>query len=306
MAILRSSIGNHTLHLPSRCLVGRSPHSDLALTDERVSWEHARLSWTGRAWELRDLASSNGTFIDGQRLSQGRAVDIHAGMALSFGHARDGWLVETVDPPTISARADDNGEVRVGEDGLLVLPSDNQPLLTIYRDLRGGWVAENHAGTLEVSDMGRVECAGRQWRVRLPDIAVSTLTMGKRAVMLQDLTFRFDVSKDEEQIALDILLEHDLLAHAESVYNYLLLTLARQRLADLELPEVLDSDRGWIYRDDLCRMLLLDNDQLNMHVFRARKLLSGKGVSGAAHLVERRPLTHQLRLGTSRVEIAQA
>ncbi len=306
MALLWSSVDDRVVHLPSRCLVGRSTQSALALTDSRVSWEHARLDWNGRTWELRDLGSSNGTFIDGASVAPGRAVEIEVGMVLSFGQQHEGWTVKDAAGPVISAECKQTGEVRLGDEGLLVLPSEEEPIDSIFRDLQGAWVLETSDDAQVVQDLQRVTSGGKDWILRLPEAVVPTLQMHGATVTLRDLTLRFGVSRDEEQVALEFLYNEALLARAENVYNYLLLTLARQRLADRALPNIDDGDQGWIYRDDLCRMLVIDQSQLNMHVFRARKLLSRKGVSGAAHLVERRTLTRQLRLGTRRVEIAQA
>lgn len=50
--------------------IGRSPASDIQLAaDDRVSREHARLSWNGHQWTVADSLSGNGTFLNGQRLT---------------------------------------------------------------------------------------------------------------------------------------------------------------------------------------------------------------------------------------------
>jgi pSer/pThr/pTyr-binding forkhead associated (FHA) protein len=61
-------------NLRSRCLLGRSPTCDVRLEDARISGEHARVSWTGHAWELRDLGSRNGTFVLGRKVPAGGRV----------------------------------------------------------------------------------------------------------------------------------------------------------------------------------------------------------------------------------------
>lgn len=64
------------------CLVGRDPGSDLAVDDPRVSTRHARLRWTGSGWALVDLASKNGTFVEGERV---REAPLEEASWLSFG-----------------------------------------------------------------------------------------------------------------------------------------------------------------------------------------------------------------------------
>ena len=51
--------------------VGRGPENDLALhLDSRVSVRHARIVQEGQHYWLEDLASSNGTFIGDQRITE--------------------------------------------------------------------------------------------------------------------------------------------------------------------------------------------------------------------------------------------
>jgi hypothetical protein len=58
--------------------VGRSPDNDVVVTDGYVSRRHcAILVHAGRSCELHDIASKNGTFLNGQRLNGPTAL--HAG-----------------------------------------------------------------------------------------------------------------------------------------------------------------------------------------------------------------------------------
>ena len=63
-------------------LVGRSTEA-LGSTDPTVSRRHAELTPSQGRWFLRDLASSHGTFVNGQR-AEGR-VELRAGDELRFG-----------------------------------------------------------------------------------------------------------------------------------------------------------------------------------------------------------------------------
>jgi hypothetical protein len=58
--------------------IGRAPGSDLVVTDSQVSWTHATV-WQdqGRVF-IRDLGSSNGTFVNDRRLGSGEAAPIAA------------------------------------------------------------------------------------------------------------------------------------------------------------------------------------------------------------------------------------
>lgn len=51
-------------------LLGRSSRCDVVLDDPGVSRRHALLRHDGRSWVVRDLASLNGTWVDGRRVGE--------------------------------------------------------------------------------------------------------------------------------------------------------------------------------------------------------------------------------------------
>ncbi len=83
-----------TVHFPSRparvvplpdgreMVVGRDPDCDLVIEDDRVSRRHAILVADGSAWSITDLASKNGTLVDGVPVT---SVILKERSWLSFG-----------------------------------------------------------------------------------------------------------------------------------------------------------------------------------------------------------------------------
>ncbi|MDQ0602906.1 ABC-type multidrug transport system ATPase subunit [Streptomyces canus] len=67
--------------------LGRDPQGDIVLDDARVSWRHATISWSGRSWVIEDHGSTNGTFVQGQRIHQ---LELGPGSAVHLGNATDG------------------------------------------------------------------------------------------------------------------------------------------------------------------------------------------------------------------------
>ncbi|HLI26083.1 MAG TPA: FHA domain-containing protein [Chloroflexota bacterium] len=69
-----------------RIEIGRSPSSDIVLDDITISRTHARLERLPQGWLLLDLGSSNGTWVNGQRLT-GPAL-LRDGDTIAFGRLR--------------------------------------------------------------------------------------------------------------------------------------------------------------------------------------------------------------------------
>lgn len=49
-------------------ILGRDPNSQLTIANEMVSAQHARLSYHHNQWWVEDLHSTNGTFLNGERV----------------------------------------------------------------------------------------------------------------------------------------------------------------------------------------------------------------------------------------------
>ncbi len=65
-----------------RVVLGRAEHCDIILSDASVSSEHARLNHDAAGWRVANLLSTNGTFINGVKISNGV---IHHGDRLRLG-----------------------------------------------------------------------------------------------------------------------------------------------------------------------------------------------------------------------------
>ncbi len=65
--------------------IGRAADNDLVVRDLRVSRHHAAIELDGDAWTIRDLESSNGTYLEGEPIQEAR---VDAGAELSLGGYR--------------------------------------------------------------------------------------------------------------------------------------------------------------------------------------------------------------------------
>lgn len=63
--------------------IGRDSTNEIVINDAEVSRRHARLTFQGGKYVLEDLGSTNGTFVNGQRLAGPRVL--RTGEVVSFG-----------------------------------------------------------------------------------------------------------------------------------------------------------------------------------------------------------------------------
>jgi hypothetical protein len=304
MAFLCETSTGRLLPLQAEHVIGRAPVCALQLLPRYISAQHARVRWTGTHWEIKDLGSLNGTFVQGARIPSGRAHALARGAQIAFGTLEQSWELRDDSPPVSMAVPLDGGEPVLMEADLMALPSSDDPRTTIYRDAGGTWLLEHpDESTSTLENLALFEAADRWWRFCCPDQPPSTaLTGTSLAMSVRDVELSFVVSRDEEHVHLRLLFNGKSFDLGARARNYLLLTLARRRLAEHRegLP---DEECGWVSLDDCPHDPMLAPQQVNLDVFRTRKQLAKLGVVDAATIVERRPLTRQLRIGTSRIAI---
>jgi hypothetical protein len=92
LAWLRARFARRGLGLPeatdllqARLLIGRSSACQLVLADDTVSRRHAELRTEDGRWLLRDLGSSNGTWVNGRRVVE---AEVRPGDLLHLGGAQ--------------------------------------------------------------------------------------------------------------------------------------------------------------------------------------------------------------------------
>lgn len=105
---------------PGVVRIGRSLDNDVVLDDLLVSRHHAELTRTERLWRITDLASPNGTFVNGRRVHD--AIVTPADV-IGIGHA----LLQ-FDHDQVTLRAD-TGEVEFEARNLAVATRDGKALL---------------------------------------------------------------------------------------------------------------------------------------------------------------------------------
>ena len=301
-------------HLGANHRVGRGNDCALRLYRRRVSADHAVFRWRKSGWEIRDLGSKNGTFVDDQALEPGAGARISTGTRIAFGSADD--LFEVIDekPPVIVARLAD-GTVRYGDEDGVFLPDVASARVVVYQDGPGRFYARvldgEPAGSGELDDIRAVEdqqdldLCGVRARLFLPVVPESTLSPDDGPYRLADIGLSFHVSRDEEHVQISVCLPtNQTVALRPRAHGYLLLTLARAYLADAADPAVAAAERGWLHKPDLARRVGCTGSQVNVDMHRAKEQLRREAaIVDTDGLFEQRPGPRTIRLAITRLEL---
>jgi pSer/pThr/pTyr-binding forkhead associated (FHA) protein len=281
--------------------VGRTADADLRIEDKRISSEHALLSWTNGIWEVRDLGSRNGTVVDGMRLEPGRRVPIRRGVSLKFGSPDHHFTLESDAEPDVVAVCLDGDEILEGEHGHLQL-SDNVVLLT---EDGTDYFLQRKDEREKVEDRQVVEVDSTRFRLLIPPASsLDGQTATAEGVLLpKGVALRFEVSPDEEHVQVHLIAPGVSKILRPRSFDFMLLVLARARLADDGDPDTPEEERGWVYVDELAKDLGLDVSHINVDIYRARRRFASAGVQGADDMLNRRTHTRAVRLGCGKVEV---
>ncbi|MGH7664516.1 MAG: FHA domain-containing protein [Gemmatimonadaceae bacterium] len=66
--------------------IGRAEHNDVLLSDNSISGSHATLFLRGKSWHVLDLGSTNGTYVNGERVSAEQII--RGGSELRVGNIK--------------------------------------------------------------------------------------------------------------------------------------------------------------------------------------------------------------------------
>ncbi len=227
-------------------------------------------------------------------------MSVSSGVQLGFGDEAPGWEMLDDGAPSALARRLGDDELQVAQDGILALPAPHHPRVVVFLDARGRWIAECDDGSVEeVSDGHVLAIDDARWRLSLPVNLEGTATV-ESGPRIDTVRLRFAVSRDEEHVQLTVLHRGKEVVLESREHLYVLLTLARARLADAELPL---SEQGWLDRDRLVKMLAVDTNAMNVAIYRARGQLTAAGVEGAAGVVQVRRGQRRLGLEPDRIEV---
>jgi len=88
-------------------IIGRAENCDIVIQNGLVSREHLEFYQTSRGWGLRDLDSTNGSFVDGERIEE---ISLNSSGSVALGHLgpRIKWRLQALGKPGSIQNDDSN------------------------------------------------------------------------------------------------------------------------------------------------------------------------------------------------------
>ncbi len=301
MGKLRKVDGTVAWPVPTKCLIGRSYACHVRLDAPVVSGEHALLRWRGGAWELQDLHSRNGTYVDGQPLGPGGKIGLDHGTTLGFGELEPAFRFDADPPQPLAVSLDSPEQIVEARDGYLTLPSADAPELSVLHR-NGGWWLETEDGVEPTSDASVVDSSAGPWRLHLPELIPPTVDADDGILTLASIKLSFTLGRAGELRELVVSRGERRISLKPRSHHRPLLALAQIRLADRSRGE---AEQGWIAQDELLELLDYKAGRLHVEIHRVRGELAKAGVFDAVHVIERMPGARKLRTGAADLEIIE-
>lgn len=307
MGALAKERSRPRFELSSVTRIGRDPANELVSETPAVSLFHAVVRWASPgAWELRDLGSTNGTFVNGVQLKAGEAMRLGGGERILFGQGTEPWYVVDVSRPLPEARDVVSGERVFGTPHLLSLAGPEEEPVDLLEERVGNWVLERAGEIVPIRSGQVIVVGGRTLRLSLPLPAAETEDVPPPSPPvsgepLGETSLTFYVSADLEQVTMVVEWDSESW-ECQRAYTRALLELAKVRLRDQESGRLPPSDHGWMYVDELCSLADYDGTgRLNVEIHRARIDVARRGIPNGPSIVERR--RGLLRIGTRRIHV---
>ncbi|RME75910.1 MAG: FHA domain-containing protein, partial [Planctomycetota bacterium] len=87
---------------PEPFVIGSRKSAEISIRDPWVSWDHAALHFDGKQFWLEDLGSSNGTYVNKQRIQK---IALNDGDTIWFGKTKVRFYANDAAAPAATARA---------------------------------------------------------------------------------------------------------------------------------------------------------------------------------------------------------
>ncbi|KJY69770.1 FHA domain-containing protein [Vibrio nigripulchritudo] len=270
--ILSSSSGDN-IYLRQYHTIGRSKDCNTPLSRNDISRIHAVIFWQESRWYIQDK-STNGVWVNSKRIAKDQTIALNKNDQITLS-SKSGDILTLVSN-------DEPSDILMSSTSL---PSIclNKPFTKLSKQLslyfeNGIWYIETLAGdsweSTKVYDGDTIHIDDADYTLQANRSEEKTCQNRPVVRTVEDLTFRLNVSNDEEEIQLSINdSEHTATIGGHRLYNqlYLFLCLARQSISDRALGYE-PAHCGWVNLNELSNSLGIEpeNTRIRLHRLRTR------------------------------------
>jgi hypothetical protein len=260
---------------------------DTVMDYSYISKFHAVIEWREPNWLLKDV-SKNGLKLNNKIIAAQKPVILKLGDIIDLAGTGEVTLtINNLDAPVpmLVNKASPSNTIQINES--ILLPDEDLPELALYLcPDRQQWFAERLELGIEVGPYEHgdsIKLNGIEWTFLLIADDDATSEFSPKQSRLNDVTFRFDLSQDEENTNLTLIENGLEINLGERSHHYLLLHLLRHRAEQ-------DNHSGWLDSQLLMKQLGLEETYMNIQIFRVRKQVAAALPSSTGHskLIERR------------------
>jgi hypothetical protein len=183
--------------LKADTVIGRSTDCNLRIASNEVSRRHCRVIVTDDGVSVQDLGSSNGTFVNGQKIEQGKQAPLAPDSELSLGAVKfvvrydlptgtgdPGSTVEIPFDPAMLAAAEEEDSTQPIPENPVVETVPEESALRVKSEFPDGQQVEESesADTVQVEPKPEVVSPKRKKRVANPDETISDFAVNTEPI----------------------------------------------------------------------------------------------------------------------------
>lgn len=246
--------------------------------DPYISKIHAFIEWNEEHWVIRDV-STNGTWVNGNKLARDQIAQLKVGDVINFASKSGyGFEVNDVNAPCDCLIPIEHNSEAIELEFFHLIPCDKSHNLVLsYNNQTYSWwqeILDNNLSTsatpFELNDEEYLNIDGKTWQLKINRTIEDTQLLRPKVTSLDELTFVFKTSLDEETTHAFMQSEDQNIDLLVRSHHYLTLCLARQRATDIQAG-IDESEQGWVYAEQLAKDLGVDASHLNIQIYRIRK-----------------------------------
>ncbi|ACA86143.1 FHA domain-containing protein [Shewanella woodyi] len=313
MAYIIDPNSNSKVYLYAHHSFGRLAYSvNTLISHSDISKIHAIIEWSDGIWTIRDI-STNGCWLNKIKLFSNKRYPLKAGDKINFASLEhQEYCLENTDAPAdllipYAVPGEDNQHLNdaITLEEYNLLPHSN-PELAIFHDPKmDNWKVSSIDSETDdnciLAEGQIIEFQKQKWQLHLSHLEPLTQALQDSRLTLEDITFDFYLSLDEEVSQLKVHTPESILDLHVRSHHYLTLNLARYR--SLSAEQGLDeSEQGWVYAEQLVKDLGIEIRHLNIQIHRARKQFSDSvNVNDAEYIIQRQ--AGKVRFGSANFNI---